>query len=343
MGLSIPAYLLNRAPSTLAQNALGGLGKESPPRISIAGNRFTFIDVAKNTKTHDRLTLDVIIVDVNPHVSKTYYEGAWDANAESHEAPACWSDNGVGPSTEAGKPQSTTCAACPQNAWGSKISGATGAKIKACSDTKKIAVMVPDFENRVFILRVPPASLTNLRKYIQTIAGWSLGSRNASPDDLVTRIGFESQGVLNFEAAGVITEEQLGLVTNATANGKTAELLGSNDKPRTLAIAAPEAPQPQPQPQPQAFQAPQPQPQPQVFQAPQPQPAEQKRRGRPPKDANPFSGSPQPELTAVPTMVQAPTPTVAQPASHFGMVNAPAPDAALSAQIAATLASVMKI
>src|SRR5690606_33451576 len=134
--MQAPTFLANRAGRGLTANATAGIGGAQPPRISIAANQFTLIDGAGNKRPHvvtmiDPRTqqpaqflssaLDVVFVGLNMNVSKTFYDTEYDPNGED-APPACFSDNGVGPSTMASKPQSLRCANCPNNQWGSDVS-----------------------------------------------------------------------------------------------------------------------------------------------------------------------------------------------------------------------------
>lgn len=133
----------------LTRAAIGGITGGSPPQISIRGSRFRKIDAAGNEKMLDTLSMDIVIVDANEHVSKLYYDQPYDPSANEYFPPACFSDNGVAPSTSAEKPQSETCAMCPQNAWGSATSALTGKNTKACNDAKKLAVLVVPPEGEI--------------------------------------------------------------------------------------------------------------------------------------------------------------------------------------------------
>lgn len=331
--VQLPAHLMARSkPSTLAQSLVAGLGGNNPPYISIAQNRFTFVDPAGNKKAWDRLALNVIIVDGNPAVSKTYYDVAYDPNAEHYAAPACWSDNGVGPSSQSSKPQSGTCAACPHNAWGSAMSKQTGKPTKACNDTKKIAVMVPEFENRVFLLRIPPASLKNLKQYATSIGSWADGDHVVVPEDLITTIEFEGQGILVFKAAGFVDAEQYALIDKLLVSGDTDALVGRNDTVHQGLVSSPPvralpAPQAFPQPQaPQQFaplqQAPQafPQPTPQMF-APSPTDAQKAAY------AAAQQGFPQPPSQAFPAPMPQAAPKLAGRPRKASEAPQPAPQA----------------
>ena len=169
---NLPAHLQNRQRRDLATTAVGGINAGSPAHISIAGNRFTLVDDAGNQKPMQTLYLDVCVIDANAAVSKIYFDPRtpFEPGGDNSNPPLCWSDNGIGASAQASQPQNTSCQLCPQNAWGSATSKATGKSVKACNDVKKVAVVAPGID-MVFLLRIPPASLKNWGKYCQTLAG----------------------------------------------------------------------------------------------------------------------------------------------------------------------------
>ncbi len=253
----LPAHLLNRQRRDLVGAALGGLNTGSPPHISIAGNRFTLVDDAGNEKPIQTLFLDVCVIDANQSVSKIFFDPRtpYEPGGDNSNPPICWSDNGIGASISASQPQNTSCQLCPQNAWGSATSKATGKQTKACNDVKKLAVLVPGLE-MVFLLRIPPASLKNLAKYTQTLAG-----HGVDLPDALTRLEFESQGVLKFTPVGYVDAPTAALTDKVIAAKATDILIGRNDRPwggqadaakiayaQTQAPAqiAPTAPAPQP-------------------------------------------------------------------------------------------------
>ena len=111
--------------------------------------------------------LEVVIVKANNNLSHIFYEGAYEEG--SKEAPDCFSLDGIKPDPSSPKPQCKTCAACPQQVWGSKTSPA-GKPITACNDARRIAVVPEgDIANEVYggpmLLRVPAASLNDLKLF----------------------------------------------------------------------------------------------------------------------------------------------------------------------------------
>lgn len=366
--LQIPAYLLARQSRGVADTLAANLGSGSPPYISIKGNRFTLVDAADNTRAVGAMDpklgiyLDVVLIDSNPHTSKVYYAEAFDPNAAEMLPPTCFSDNGIGPSAQAQKPQSPTCAACPYNVWGSDTSKMTGKATKACNDVQKLAAILPgDSQGIVFLLRVPPASRKFLGKYAKSLRGMSLGTRAADLTDVVTRITFDPQavGILNFTAVAFVDEATATRTDKLLAEKATLDIVGANDKPYQGAIAAPAAsPAPERQlPPPPATTVsvqpvaentlhlnavPGPAAQPATATAPKP-------RGRPRKDTAaapapaptqapfaPQQATPEEDDIAIPSFLRREEPEQPKPAgAAFGMAEAPAPDEEMQRRIQA--------
>lgn len=236
----------NTALATINQSASGGISGGGWPRISIRASRFRLVKPDGEETPVPQLHLDVILVGSNPGISKLYYGAGYDPNAEG-SAPDCFSDNGVAPSSRATKPQCGTCAACPHNAWGSKITPA-GAKIKACADMKKVAVLIADNPNGpVFELRVPAASLTNLGQYIK-----ALDKHGIPASTVVTRLQFDTAADFPklvfapaFDANGqmpYISEEQATAVEEVMGSDEVKQCTGENDTAAgTASLTAPAA------------------------------------------------------------------------------------------------------
>lgn len=118
-----------------------------------------------------KASIEAIIVKASPSLSKIFYEQGFVDG--SNAPPDCFSTNGEVPDPAAPKKQSTTCAGCPKNAFGSKITDA-GKQSKACADSKRL-VIVPtgDMKNELFggpmLLRCPAASLKDLKSFGDTL------------------------------------------------------------------------------------------------------------------------------------------------------------------------------
>ena len=128
-------------------------------------------------------SLLVVLLRANKHLSKLYYTNGYvDGSADK---PDCFSNDGITPALDAQEPQATKCAVCPHNAWGSKVSE-NGSKVKACSDSRRVAVAPAGSMDAPMLLRVPAASLKDLGAYADMLA-----KRGAAVNAVVTRMSFD--------------------------------------------------------------------------------------------------------------------------------------------------------
>jgi hypothetical protein len=247
VNLQVPAHLVGRVgvPSVLAASLTGGLTSgQSFPRISIKGARFRIVEGDTETVL-DSTNLDVVIVGANPRLSKTWYAKQWDANAEA-TGPDCFSLDGVSPDPEAADPQNDLCASCPQNAWGSKITP-TGQQVKACSDTKRLAVVAADDPSGpVYLLSVTPAALKGLNQYQK-----ELTVRGIPPEIVKTRVSFDTDASfpkLKFTFGGFLEADVQQVVDGLFGSDQVKEITGETLRTPVavpkLAAPAPVAPKP---------------------------------------------------------------------------------------------------
>lgn len=238
---NLPAYLQGRQPSTssMAATLVGNLGSGSPPYISIRNNKFTAVDstgaekpVGGYSQQPDAvgavgLYVDVVLIDNNEHTSKVWFEKPFSDNQDGWLPPDCWSDNGIGPSRQASKPQALLCGSCEKNIWGSKVSAVSGKGVKACNDVQKMAGIIPG-DDIIYQLRVPPNSRTALRDYVLKFTGQPFDVR-----DVVTRIWFDQQtiGTLKFVGLGWLDDPTVAQRDKALAEKKTDALVGRGDLP----------------------------------------------------------------------------------------------------------------
>ena len=131
-----------------------------------------------------RSSIEVVILKAANHLSKIFYKDGYKEG--STESPDCFSTNGLTPDINSKAKQANTCATCPMNAWGSRITPA-GKPGKACSDSKRtVVVPLADMDNEVFggpmLLRIPAASLQDLAQYGQKMSAlgypyYAIGTR----------------------------------------------------------------------------------------------------------------------------------------------------------------------
>lgn len=239
--IQIPAHLAKVVgqPSALSAALAGGLaGGADYPRISIKGSRFRIIEGGTETVLED-IKLSVVVVGANPRLSKTYYAKQWTPDSEP-SSPDCYSLDGIRPAGDSTDPQNDTCAGCPMNAWGSKVTP-LGQQVKACADQKRLAVVAAnDPEGPVYLLQVTPAALKGLGSYQK-----ELQMRGIPVEAVKTVVTFDTNASfpkLLFKFGGFLDEDEYAAVEQLFGSDKVLEITGEKE-----AAAAP-APAPQPKP-----------------------------------------------------------------------------------------------
>ncbi|RLC12733.1 MAG: hypothetical protein DRI24_16990 [Deltaproteobacteria bacterium] len=189
-------------------------------------------------------SLECVIIKASRNVSKIYYAESY-AEGDA-EAPDCWSIDGKTPDAGAENPQSASCAGCPQNVWGSKITPA-GKKTKACGDNRRIAVVpLGDILNKKYdgamLLRVPAASLTDLALY-----GKGMAAKGFPYNAIGTRMGFDMEASypkLTFRPIKPLTMEQLAQVAEVSRSATVQSILEVASDITTAAATKPQEPEP---------------------------------------------------------------------------------------------------
>lgn len=230
----VPAHIANimGKGAELSTNLGGGIGGDfdSVPRISIKGARFRIVEDGEEVVL-DETKIDVTIVGANPGLSKSYYDKPWDPNAEP-EAPACFSWNGIRPHPDATSPQSDLCSTCPHNAWGSKKSP-SGADLKACPDSKRLAVVSSDdVEGTVYLLNVTASVLKSLKAY-----GKELNMRGWPLQAVRTQLSFDPDASfpkLQLKFNGFLDEDDINTVMGRVSSDEVVAATAS-DQPDTPA------------------------------------------------------------------------------------------------------------
>lgn len=225
-----------------------------------------------------RNSIEVVILKASPHISKIWYEQGFVDG--SNAPPDCFSTNGMAPDPASPKKQSNTCAGCPRNAWGSKVTEA-GKQSKECADSKRLSVVPSaDINNDALggpmLLRVPAASLKDIKGY-----GELMQSYGYPYYSVVTKIAFDPQEAYPkfvLTAQRVLTEDEAVKVAALRTDARVDRMLSTavdmvKHEPLAPAVpASPFAQQPNPPPPPAVVaQVPQPA---QPVAAPAPQPVQ---------------------------------------------------------------------
>ncbi|WP_288074722.1 hypothetical protein [Pseudomonas sp.] len=219
----LPAHLQAAAAgkdaNAIAATGTGGGG--SVDHISIKGGRFHIVRNGQQPQTLQLFALQVIILQANSGMTKAFYEGAWNPDAEA-EAPVCSSDDGVAPRADASKPQCNACAACPQNQFGSYINPQTQKQSKACQDKKTLAVVTPGAAGGEMLrLQVPAASLKDFGNFMRSLP--------VKYCYVITEIGFDTSvsfPKLTFKPVGYVSEQDAAAIGQRNESDEAKAIAG---------------------------------------------------------------------------------------------------------------------
>jgi len=187
--MAVPAHIAARAAARKAAGGLSALAQAlastpQPPRISIKSSRFRLVE--NTVETPVGIELDVVIVGANPHVSKVFFEGPWDPAAED-QRPDCTSADGKHPDADVNSPVCASCAKCPNNVLGSKITEG-GNKSKLCSDVRYLAVVPASDPTKVYAFNVTVTAMKSLRQFTQALANYGV-----EVNEVVTQLTFDDE------------------------------------------------------------------------------------------------------------------------------------------------------
>ncbi len=184
---ALPAHIAAAFTPTANDDLSAGVGL-SYPIISYKGKSWHIVsggvsNLVKRSDGDPAASLEVIILKANPAISKVFYKDRFVEGTT--EKPDCYSVDSMAPALDATEPQAKKCALCKWNQFGSRISD-EGAKGKACSDSRRLAVAPGGNPENAMLLRVPAASLKEL-----SIFADMLKQRQVPYQALVTKIGFD--------------------------------------------------------------------------------------------------------------------------------------------------------
>lgn len=194
----------------------------SIPRISLKGSMFSAV-VDGDASPITTGVMEVVIVGANPRLSKAWYAEAWNPDSEN-TTPDCFTFDGIKPNLDSRQPQNNVCAICPKNAWGSRVTP-QGVKVKACSDKKRLAVVLTNaLEGVVYLLEVTATALTGLNHYHRTLI-----MRGIAPEIVKTAISFDTNVAfpkLKFGFSGYLNNETQPLVNKLFGSEQVKQITG---------------------------------------------------------------------------------------------------------------------
>ncbi len=192
-------------------------------RIRKSGEETNYVDANGDAVQ----SLEFVLVKANPIFSKVFYKAVFEEGSTGK--PDCWSADGIEPDANVLEPVCKTCAACPNNAWGSRVSD-TGKKGKKCADRRRVAVVGPadlaarGIDCEKFLLHIPAGSLKGLSEFAEKV----LKPKGIPYYAVVTRIGFDATQAhpsLTFKAPRFLTESEARDVLEIRDSDEVARIL----------------------------------------------------------------------------------------------------------------------
>lgn len=236
----VPAHLKNQELNDVTKALLGGGGGQNK-RISIRGNVFRLVVNGKEIAVNEDRSMNVVIINVAPKVSRAYYEGTYVADAKV--SPACWSADGDRPDKSIKEPQNSACATCPQN-----VKGSGDNNTRKCKFSRMLAVVLEnDMGGDLFQLSLPSQSIFGkgedgklpLNAYAQFLAGF-----NVNVTAVVTEMKFDINSAtpkLFFKAVRPLTAEEYEICSARTVSEEAVEAVTVSFQPPKAEPDAPAA------------------------------------------------------------------------------------------------------
>ena len=246
---SYRALLATLAPETTIAGGSGFGGS----RLSIRGGVFRKIVAGEEVGTIDSRTLQTVIVKAAP-ISRTYYAATYSEG--SNQGPTCWSEDSKVPHAAvlASDKQAVDCNSCSMN-----IKGSGTGDSRACRFQQRVAVLLPDGDNKfvsaaAYLLSLPATSLfgdvpdkMQMQAYVR-----KLHAHKTPLAAVVTEMRFDTDSStpkLSFKPIRALTESELGMVARLQKDPEVEELIRMDYKPTEQQQATPDslfAPEPAP-------------------------------------------------------------------------------------------------
>ena len=246
MQKNLPAHLKGKT-ADINKAASQGIGLGAINRISLKQSRFRLIVKGEEKQVLEQNAIPIVIVRASDAVHKAWYEKAY-SSGQDNEAPDCYSEDGIRPAADAKKKQCDSCATCPHNQWGSKITPA-GKKAKSCSDSKRLAVMpfgknIDQPDTPLWQLSVPATSMQSFARYMDMLNSMDPG---VPYNAVVTKIAFDTDAEypkINFDAIDYLAPEAYEVISDRfdSDEAKMVCSYGNPDGAVPSSTSRPEAP-----------------------------------------------------------------------------------------------------
>lgn len=217
---SVPDFL-KEAGGYRDEGMTAGIAPKAPKLAVTTAKQWTITD---NGQTQILPTPSVkgVIIASSGTLTKAWYEKAYVPGTNA--APDCFSNDGKVPAPGCAKPQSSNCAQCPKNAFGSHPVTGRG---KACGDRKMIVLALDSMPDKYATFNIPTMSLGSLRE----IDG-KLKSSNIPLQSVMMEFTFDPgvlYPVVKIGAVGFIGKEHFEKFRDAADSDEVRDLLREVD------------------------------------------------------------------------------------------------------------------
>lgn len=163
-----------------------------------------------------RGSVDVIIINALPKVSRIFYKNKYDPDAVA-TLPDCWSNLGDKPEAASANPQSSNCLDCNQN-----VKGSGGGDRRACRFQRRIAVLLEgDTSGDIYQFNIPSKSLFgkgvgNVHPFESYVK--YLSNNHMSIDAVVTNVSYDLNAdtmELQFAPLREVSDDEYSMVQAA--------------------------------------------------------------------------------------------------------------------------------
>lgn len=213
---TLPAYLQNQK-LTYKDSGLGaGIAARAPKLGVSTDKRFTLTKDGSTTFLTDKVR--VVLVASASTITKAWYAKGYTPG--STDAPDCFSLDAKVPAPGCNQPQSTNCATCKKNAFGSHPVTGRG---KACGD-RKMVVLVWDGEPTTLMTMNFPTMSMNALKALDT----KMRESNIPLQAVLVEMSFDpmfTYPVVKMNPVGFVDEGTATRLMEAADSQEVAELL----------------------------------------------------------------------------------------------------------------------
>lgn len=192
-----------------------------------------------------RGSVDVIIINALPKVSRIFYKNKYDPDAVA-TLPDCWSNLGDKPEAASANPQSSNCLDCNQN-----VKGSGGGDRRACRFQRRIAVLLEgDTSGDIYQFNIPSKSLFgkgvgNVHPFESYVK--YLSNNHMSIDAVVTNVSYDLNAdtmELQFAPLREVSDDEYSMVRAAQTKPESSSYTKLTVAAVDGVTKQPEAPKP---------------------------------------------------------------------------------------------------